>query len=532
MTIRRINELLDGEDSEVVEEVSHTQPDPQKGNGQGQDFRPILYASCQDLAEITNDCWQAIIDANSPVRFFRHGGVPTRMERDDRGTVVVRVMTPERLRHELAGLATWKNKVKDKKTGKEFEKDAKPPMDVVRNCLATPDPPLPILERIVETPIFAADGTLHDTPGYNPKTRAFLSPAEGVVIPEIPEIPIGEEIEMAKCLLIDPIDEFPFVSEGDRANALGLALTHYARDMIRGPTPNHMIEAPAAGSGKGLLADALLIPAIGENVGAVAEAGSDDEYRKRITAQLRAARPVIMLDNVNRPITSGVLAAAITANVWDDRVLGESEMLTLPVKCVWVTTANNPTMSTEIARRCVRIRIDPRIDRPWLRDGFRIKNLRDWTVQNRGELIWASIVLIQSWIVGGRPGPRNVSPLGSFERWTETIGGILEYAGIEGFLSNAADFYSVADTEGAAWRTFVAAWWEKFCGDHVGTADLFPLAQDLNCFDLGTGSERAQKTSFGRQLGKQRDRVIGDHRIIFAGAVHRLNKWALQPVGR
>jgi hypothetical protein len=114
------------------------------------------------------------------------------------------------------------------------------------------------------------------------------------------------------------------------------------------------------------LAGVLVSPAVGGNMGVVPEARNDDEYRKRLTAQLRAGRSVIMLDNIVRTLDSGVLAAALTAIQWDDRVLGASEMLTMPVRCGWVTTANNPTMSTEIAS-APSGSADPKVDRPWQR---------------------------------------------------------------------------------------------------------------------------------------------------------------------
>jgi len=69
-------------------------------------------------------------------------------------------------------------------------------------------------------------------------------------------------------------------------------------------------------------------------------------------------------------------------------------MLTLPVRCVWATTANNPTMSTEIARRSIRIRLDPKVDRPWQRENFLHKDLRAYTTEHRGILIWACLVMI------------------------------------------------------------------------------------------------------------------------------------------
>ena len=119
----------------------------------------------------------------------------------------------------------------------------------------------------------------------------------------------------------------------------------------------------------------------------------DDEWRKRITAQLREGHAVILIDNVTRPLDSGVLAAALTATMWTDRLLGKNETVRVPVRCVWLVTANNPVVSTELARRFVRIRLDPKVDRPWQREGFRHADLRGWAVAHRGDLVAAALTL-------------------------------------------------------------------------------------------------------------------------------------------
>ena len=489
---------------------------------------PTIYASCQDLREITDDCWAAIKGSNKPEpHYFRHGGMPSRMEIDDQGAPVIREMTADRLRHELARIAHWKAR-KLQKDGSWIETDARPPLDVMRDILATPNPPLPVLTRIVEVPVFAADGTLQTTPGYHPAARTYHAPAHGVFVPAVPEQPTSSDVGKARDLIEEAITDFPFVDIADRAHAIALLLLPFVRDMIDGPTPNHLIEAPIAGSGKGLLADVLTVPSVGSHVGVVTTPRDDDELRKRLTSQLKEGRAVILLDNVN-DLSSGTLAAALTALTWDDRVLGKTEMLSLAVRCAWVTTANNPTMSTEIARRCVRIRLDPKRDRPWQREGFRHPNLRGWVTDHRGELVWAALTLVQAWLSASRPDT-TAKPLGSYERWTSIIGGILEHAGMPGFLSNLNEFYEAADLEGAMWRQFVAAWWEKHAENQVGTAELFPLAQDTEIFDLGKGGERSQRSSFGRLLARQRDRVIGDYRIIQAGKSQRLSKWRLLPI--
>ena len=56
------------------------------------------------------------------------------------------------------------------------------------------------------------------------------------------------------------------------------------------------------------------------------------------------------------------------------------------------------------------------------------------------------------------------------------LGGVLEVAGIEGFLGNLDEMMEASDGEGAAWRGFVGAWWDRFGTAEVGTSDLLDLA--------------------------------------------------------
>ena len=152
--------------------------------------------------------------------------------------------------------------------------------------------------------------------------------------------------------------------------------------------------------------------------------------------------------------------------------------------------------------------------------------------EHRGELVWAALTLIQAWLVASRPAPPH-KPLGSYESWSFVIGGILEHAGIPGFLDNLLEFYERADLEGAAWREFVQRWWEEFKEQPVGTAELYPLAEEIDGIPLGRGKEeKAKKTALGKQLAKQRDRVIGDYQVMPAGEKQRASQWQLSYVGK
>ena len=489
---------------------------------------PEINAGIADLARVTELAWNAVLKANNPPYLFRQGYSLVRLEKDEKGAPLLRTVNVDVMRHEFARVARWYNVVT--RNNNRTRETTKPPLDVVRNFLATPNPQLPAINRIIEAPVFAADGFLQTKPGFHSSTGMYYAPVGNLNIPDIPTNPSAENVKHARELVREMICDFPFVSEADRAHAIALFLLPFARDLIDGPTPCHLIEAPTPGSGKGLLVDVLLRAAFGRHIGIVTQAHNGDEWRKRLTAQFRALRGAILIDNVTKILDSGELAAALTAIHWEDRILTRSEVMKVPVRCVWACTANNPTMSTEIARRCIRVRLDPGVERPWIaRNQFEHESLRSWADKNRGNLIKAALILIQAWLFAGRPKP-ECKPLGSFEDWSEVIGGILKTAGIKGFLSNLTEFYEMADLEGTIWRDFVSAWWGMYKSEKVSVAKLFDIAESEEGFDLVGYTDRAQRISFGRQLARQKDRVIGDYRIMYCGTVQRVAQWRLMPL--
>ena len=122
-----------------------------------------------------------------------------------------------------------------------------------------------------------------------------------------------------------------------------------------------------------------------------------------------------------------------------------------------------------------------------------------------------------------------------FESWSETLGGILSYAAIPGFLANLNDFYESADDEGASWRSFLLAWFETHGTGEKLTADLWSLAAGL--LPLGDKSEQSQKIKLGILLNEKRERVFdinesdaGRIRIVKAGTRNRAQQWQLEQV--
>jgi len=489
------------------------------------DGLPTIDASVKSLPEVSGQAISALMMANeAEPRLFLHAG-PVRIEADEHGGLITVELDVDRMRYEMARTANWVA------TTPNGLKSSKPPIDVVRDVLVSPLK-FPILENIVRVPIFAKDGTLQVEPGYHEKTRSYYAPPAGLSIPEVPKNPTKADITEAKKWILDELlCDFPFSSDADRAHAVALLLLPFCRAMIDGLTPLHFIEASGQGSGKGLLAKVLLSISCDSNVGIIPPPRDDEEVRKSITARLIEGRAAVLIDNVTR-LDSPVLSAALTADIWDDRLLGKNKTVRLPINWIWAATGNNAIVSTDIARRSIRIRLTPEEEKPWLRQDFKHEGLITWAKKMRSHLIWACLTLIQSWISAGRP-QANITPLGSFEEWTKVMGGILEHAEIPGFLGNIIEFYDTADTESGMWREFVNTWWDTFKDEKVKISDIFSIAEKIDGFDLGKGAtERAQKTALGMKLKKMRDRIFDDKKICMAGTYNNATLWKLIKKGQ
>ncbi len=462
---------------------------------------PTILVSSRHLHDIADDGWQALQEANHPPRLFLHGLDVGEVTRDAAGRSSITHLAIAGLRGRLDRCADW---VKETKTGVA---PARPPKDVVEDMLAL-EKPLPPLKGIVGTPTFASDGSLDCRPGYQPSTRLYYEPA-GDTIPPIPAVPDATDLKRAKAYLYQEwLADFPFLDDASLTHSIAVPLTVMAREMIDGPTPLFAIDAPAPGSGKGLLASGIGVIVSGREAAVMTETRGEEE-RKRITALIRAGHPLMLLDNVKHQIESGTFAAMLTAPYWSDRILGVTQDVELPVRGVWMATGNNLQFDNDISRRTVWIRIDARVDRPWERSNFKKDNLIVWVRRHRHELVWACLILVQHWIATGRSEWRG-KPLGSYESWSGVVGGILAAAGIPGFLDNRDALYSRADSETEEWRAFTRAWYAQHDVAAVKTGELLELAQNLvpSVFERArdNAGDRALRTRLGKALSQRRDR--------------------------
>ncbi len=479
---------------------------------------PRIQANNRQLRDVVADSWAAVHRANQPrAAIFRNTPYVFRRgehlvylaDRDP--TIEIEQMGEAAVFGLLTRVADWY------RATDERDVEVIPLKEAARDMLAYIDPGLPHLNGVIRTPVFGYDGSLIAAPGYHQKDRVWMDADSTLQLDRLSSTPTPKEIQTARDLFCDEmLVDFPFTDLSDRAHAVAAILLPFVRRMIEGPTPLHLIEAPSVGSGKGLLANVAAIVATGASCESRTLPEDDDEIRKMITAELLKARPIVLLDNADdrKKLHSPSLASVLTAVRWTDRLLGESKMASLPNQGLWMMTANNPHLDLELTRRCIRVRIDPRLDRPWKRTEFRHPDLVRWVKTNRGQLVHAILTLVLGWIANGKPIDQK--RLGSFEGWSELIGGVLAVAGIDGFLANLDQLYDQADQDGQKWREFTAAWWEAFRDADKQVSDLngFCEQRGLMLEVRGNGQPRSQQVRLGNALSRCRDRLFGNLRVM------------------
>ena len=269
--------------------------------------------------------------------------------------------------------------------------------------------------------------------------------------------------------LVSPSTTFRSSTRRPRRTRLGLVLTPLMRPMIAGSVPLAAVDAPQQGTGKTLLVDVASVITTCEAAAVTTAPRSEDEWRKRITTQLLGGQTFILIDNVDGPLQSSTLAAAITARAWRDRILGHNREVIMPVDVTWAVTGNNVRLIGDLVRRSYPVRLDARTSEPWRRSGFRHPDLLNHVGQSRPQLVAAALTLVRAWVQAGRPKPA-IPALGSFQAWCDAVGGVLFAAGVEGFLANLETMYEEADPDAAAWMAFLETWYECF-GEEAMTAN-------------------------------------------------------------
>lgn len=267
------------------------------------------------------------------------------------------------------------------------------------------------LKGFVNAPTLRQDGSILQTPGYDPASQIIYKPL-GVEFPVVPENPTKENAIEALDKILALFADFPFTTEASRSVIIAGTLTALIRRNIN-TAPLIAIDAPTAGTGKSLLSEVISIIATGNLPAMVSQGKNAEEDEKRLSSMLAAGDPIIVIDNCERSVEGDFLCSMLTQELVQTRILGKSEMIRLPSNCLVLATGNNMVIAGDMARRVLMCRIDARQERPDTRQ-FTF-DPRNKAREMRGELVVAGLTVLRAYHIAGHP--EKLDKIGSFEQW-------------------------------------------------------------------------------------------------------------------
>lgn len=444
------------------------------------DGRPEIIVTNRHMQDITADALPAIVAHNTPPHIFVRAGCLVRIRKDEQGTMGIEPLNEPALRGILARAAKF-IEVREKK-----KNNTDPPLKVVKDILAlTSWDGIPPLVGLIESPVIRPEGSILDQFGYDVATQLYYAAGQKLALRVLDNSTQEDSLKAAEFILSEVFSDFPFKDAASKANAMAALLTIIAKPLIQGNIPLGLFDKPQAGTGAGLLTEVIAEITTGKPAHLQTAPSSDEEWRKAITSTLMNGPSIVVIDNVDNMLKSRSLSQMLTARVWVDRMLGQSKMLHLPQTAAWFATGNNIQMGGDIARRAYWIRLDAGSARPWLREGFKHDPLIDWVREHRSDILSKLLIMVKAWFVAGTPHA-DVLLLGSFNEWCRAIGDILAFAGVDGFLGNAAQLYDNADQEIAQWDLFLGEWrklhWNTPITATILKADLTVFGKDAEIY--------------------------------------------------
>lgn len=339
---------------------------------------------------------------------------------------------------------------KAKPDGDVIEIDEDAPSSVSRAILAKHDGRgFKRLVAVITAPTLRLDGSVLDVPGHD-EISGLVYYSEDLDPPRVPAAPTPQDALQALRFLWRPFSKFPLVDDVARGVVLHGLLTAALRASL--PTaPGIALDAPAAGTGKTLLARCIGILATGQEPAVLPPADTDDETRKRLFAALRDGARVLLWDNVREPLGCAALDSFLTAETFADRVLGASETVALPNRAMFIATGNNLRLTGDTCRRVFLARLDAQTETPYARD-FAFDPAQRLTV-DRSRYVVAALTIIRAYIAAGRP-KMGRGRTASFESWDDLVRQPLCWLAELVRASGDPELPSLADPLEAAQRAF------------------------------------------------------------------------------
>lgn len=227
-----------------------------------------------------------------------------------------------------------------------------------------------------------------------------------------------DEVLFHLARIYAPFTGFELAGIDDRSVLMAAIFSAVVRQIL--PTcPAFGFDAPMQGSGKTLLAETIAIIASGTKASAIAPGRNDydEEFRKRLMALFLKGEKAYLFDNIVGQFDSASLAAALTSDVYEDRILQHSKTAKIYVKAMFLFTGNNLRFTGDMSRRVLTVRLKPSDDKLAQRE-YKFDPMIK-AKQLRKQIISSVLSLINHWKHCG--APRASGTMTSFSEWDTLV---------------------------------------------------------------------------------------------------------------
>jgi hypothetical protein len=317
---------------------------------------------------------------------------------------------------------------------------------------------------IINAPIVRKDGSICDTVGFD-ATTGLYSTVNRASIDAAKAIDFSKESAIRSAnALADLIADFPIVETNGISVFLSAILSLIGRHLIDGNIPLHLVDANAAGSGKGKLIDIAGIIATGSHFPVQQLSTNIEEQRKNISSQVLAGTTALHLDNAESGsvLKSTVMDSIITSRYWSDRRLGSNDLDTDFVRTVFFLSGNNISLGGDTSRRVIRIRLESKTANPEDRHEFKHRRIMQHVTAHRRTYLAHAITMLASYLRSSSPPFEGLRETGSFEEWSDVIRECIIWSGMpDPWDSNATVKKELNSTSDE--HALVVAAWKEIC---------------------------------------------------------------------
>ena len=311
-------------------------------------------------------------------------------------------------------------------------------------------------------------------------------------------------------------EEFCFAEEKDKIHAIAGFLTPFLHGLLpkfSTRTPVYIYMANRERAGKDYCAGCTGIlyegckteqPAICND-----EVGSNNaELQKKITACMRQGKKRFHSANNKGLLNNSIFEGVTTAEIWEDRILGRTEVLKFNNEMDYSLSGNlgirlTPDMSNRA--RIINLHL---VDEDANARKFKNPDLHGWIIENR-ELILSSLyTLVKNWVNTGMKS--GTIPFASFPEWAAVCGGIMEAAEYENPCERDTSAIISLDIETEEMKLLFETCYVQNPDKYMTKKEIQEIVENEGIMPNLDFNERSDQIKFGLKIDRFLRRMLSD----------------------